>query len=380
MIGCIRMILFVLALSPLASGQEHRGGLEQARARWEHMSPAERARIEQHFAEFQGLPEAEREQMKSNLDRVAEVRRQIEERIPDELRAKLEQLEPSERHQVLREYIESAMGERAERLREKMSPELLQKLDSATPAEREELLRARLDELRKRAPRALEFLGRQLDLPREEIERLKALPPQEMRSALADLGRREMERRGPPPGVDQKEFRGWLELPPRECMERMHCHGMRGFRGEGDQHGPPPDGRPNGRPEGRDGDRGQRPGGPPPPDGPRGPRRESRLDAEGTNTVLRAMRPEPQWIVDLAGQPREQRHEEIEKRIHGRVVESLRTQAAVTPEEITRLDSLNGREFFDALREIIGDPPRGFGDRRRREHPRDDGQPPLRKD
>ncbi len=391
MMYCIRWILLLVALTPLAFGQELGGGLEQARARWEHMSPAERARIAQHFNEFRGLSEAERERMVSHLNRVAEARREIEARIPDELRAKLEQLEPSERHQVLREYVESAMGERAERLREKMSPELLQKLDGATPAEREELLRTRREELRNRAPRVIDYLGRQLALPPEEIERLKALPPQEMRSAIGDLGRREMERHGPPPGVDPQEFRGWHELPPPEFMERMHCHGMRGFRGDGERGGPPdgrsrfgeigppdapfggtPGARPEVRPEGREGERGARSGGPLPTDGPRGPRRESRLTTEGQTLVLRAVRPEREWIVELAAQPREARREEIEKRIHARVVESLRTQTAVSAAELARLDSLRGREFFEALHGIIGDPPRAFGERRRHEPPRDE--------
>ena len=390
MLNFIRWILLVVALMPLASSQEPAGGIEQARARWEHMSPAERARIAQHFDEFRGLPEAEREKLKSHLNRVAEARRDIEARIPEELRAKLAQLQPAERHQVLREYVESTMGERAERLREKMSPELLAKLETATPAEREELLRARQEELRKRAPRVIAYLGRQLALPPEEIERLKALPPQEMFDAIGDLGRREMQRRGPPPGVDAPEFKRWLELPPPEFMERMHCHGMRGFRAEGEHEGPlegrppfgefgPPQGRHEGRPGGRGGDLSAHQGGGPPED-VRGPRRESRLSSEGQTQILRVLRPDSTWIVELAGQSREDRREEIEKRIHARVIDNLRTQPVVTAEELARLDSLGGREFFEALRDIIGDPPRGFGEHRRRDRPHDDQPPPPRQD
>ncbi|HUR29382.1 MAG TPA: DUF3106 domain-containing protein, partial [Planctomycetota bacterium] len=94
----ITKILLVVALISSACAQERAGGLEQARARWERMSPAERARIAQHFDEFRGLPVAERERMKSHLKRIAEARREIEAGIPDELRTKLEQLEPAERH------------------------------------------------------------------------------------------------------------------------------------------------------------------------------------------------------------------------------------------------------------------------------------------
>ena len=125
MFHCIRWLLMLVALAPLASSQEHGRDLDQARARWEHMSPAERARIAQHFDEFRGLPDDERARMLAHLQRVAEARRAIEASMPQELRAKLETLEPVERHQVLREYVESTMGERAERLREKLSPELV---------------------------------------------------------------------------------------------------------------------------------------------------------------------------------------------------------------------------------------------------------------
>ncbi|MEO7153971.1 MAG: DUF3106 domain-containing protein [Planctomycetota bacterium] len=400
---CIRWILLLVALVPLAMGQEHGPELDQARSRWEHLSPAERARIAQHFDEFRGLPEAERARMMSHLNRLAQARREIEARIPEELRAKLSQLAPEERREVLREYVEITMGERAERLREKMSPEELTRLDGATPAEREELLHARREELRDRAPRALTYLAGQLQLPPEEIERLKALPPHEMLDALAGLGRREMERRGPPPGVDPEEFKRWLELPPHEFMERMHGHGMRGFRGDGER-GPPPDGRgrpgglgrpggppdgpggrPGVRPEGRGGERGPRPG-MPPPEGPRGPRREGRLGTEGQRIVGRAMRPDSQWIVELADLPRESRREEVLKRIHARVIEVLGTQPAVTPAELAKLDALQGPEFFEALRDIVGDLPRGPGElgrgpgeHRRRDRPRDEPPPPPRK-
>lgn len=387
-------LLLAFAWMPSALGQEQAGRLEQARERWERMSPAERARIAQHFNEFRGLSEAERERMKSHLNRIADARREIEASIPAELRTKLDRLESRERHQVLREYVESRMGERAERLREKMSPELVQKLDSATPAEQENLLRARREELRKRAPGAIDYLARQLALPPEEVARLKALPLEEMRRAIGDLGRRDMERRGPPPGVDPREFERWHNLPPPEFMERMHGHGQRGFRGDGERGGPPPEGQHPPR-DGRDGrggegrrpeGRGQfgpdAPGGPPPdgprggpppdgdhrdgPEGPRPPRREGRLSAEGQKAVLKSLRRESEWIVELAELPREQRNEEIDRRVRARVVENLRSAPNVTPEELARLDTLKGREFFEALRDIVGDPPRGFGDRRRR--------------
>src|SRR5687768_2557089 len=206
----LRWIACLLLLAPLAAAQQ-RGGLEQARERWQNMSPAERERIAQRFDEFRDLPEAERQRVMSHLRRVAEARREIEARIPPEMKAKLDRLDPHERRQVLREYVESAMAERGERLREKLPPEFVEKLESATPAQREELLRLRREEWRERsAPSVLAKLGRELELPPEELARLQALPPPEMLAEIARLGRRLIERRGPPPGVTPEEFRSWL--------------------------------------------------------------------------------------------------------------------------------------------------------------------------
>ena len=378
----------VAPLAPVATGQERAPALDQARARWERMSVEERGRIKQRFDEFRGLPEAERERVTAHLSRVAQTRREIEARIPDEMRAKLDQLDPHQRHEVLREYVESTMGERADRLREKMSPELLAKLQSASPAEREVLLRGRSDELRERcAPRAIKYLGRRLELPPEEVARLEGLPGPEQLAAVEELGRRELQRRGPPPGVGAQEFRGWQELPPPEFMDRMHRHGMRGFRD--DIGGPPMDrdqrgdggrheGRPESGPEGWPGERGPRPGdGPGGP--PRGPRRESKLAPDVHRQVQRAGRPDPLWIVDLAHLPPEERRAEMMERSHARILDVLRAQKEVTAEELTALEALRGREFFEAVRDVIGDPPQEFGDRRRRDGPRDgppEGPPP----
>ena len=92
--------------------------------------------------------------------------------------------------------------------------------------------------------------------------------------------------------------------------------------------------------------------------------------------VLRALRPDSQWIIELATQPREVRRQEIFKRTRVRVVELLRAQPGVTAEEITRLEGLEGREFMEALREIAGDPPMGGpGEWRRRDRPRNEPPP-----
>jgi len=386
----LRSCAVLLVVAPLALAQDGPRGLEQARERWERMTPAERERIQQRFEQFRELPQHERERVEAHLKRIEQARREIEARIPAELRAKLDTLEPEARRQVLREYVEAAMGERAERLRGKMSPQLLSQLESATPAEREKLLCARRDQLREHAPQALSYLAKKQGLPPEEVERLKALPADQQLAAVEQLGRREIERRGPPPGVSPEEFQRWLSLPPHELMERMQRNGGCGFRGRGDHSGPP-DGR-----KGPPGEPGAREGGWPPrrdgegrPEGNRGPRREGKISSEARAQAYAALRPESQWFLELADRPREERREEISRRVRAKVSEVLRAQPKLSEEEVARLESLPGKDYFDALRELAGDPPYNFRsgprgapppgtDHTRRDRPRDD--PPPRKD
>jgi hypothetical protein len=377
----LRWIAVLVAIASLSFAQQNQTGLEQARERWERMTPAERVRIAERFAEFRELPQAERERMAAHLRRVDEVRREIEAGIPDELRATLETLEPAARRLVLREYVESALGERAERLRNKMSPELLRQLESATPAEREQLLRARREELREEgAPQLLHYLAKKQNLPPEEVARLQALPRKEMLAALEQLGRSEIERRGPPPGVNDEEFARWLKLPPHELMERMQRSGGCGFRGRRDFDGPPDARQGSGERE-----RGfERWKGEGRPDSNRGPRRESRLSRDAQVQVFSALRPQPEWIVELASEAQDVRREEIGRRVRVKVVEVLLAQPQLDAQEIAALELLEGREVFEALREIVGDPPAGFGERFRsgarggpgRGNPEEHGGPP----
>ena len=94
---------------------------------------------------------------------------------------------------------------------------------------------------------------------------------------------------------------------------------------------------------------------------------------------MRAMRPDSQWIIELATEPREVRRQEIFKRVRARVVDLLRLQPGISVEEVTRIESLEGREFMEALREIAGDPlMSGSGEWRHRDRPRNEPSPPPR--
>lgn len=413
----------ILEGGPSRGAERHAGAdapeharVEAARSRWERMSPEERERMSRLYSRLRDLSPEERTRMQAQLERMARVRREIEENLPPEFVAKLEKLAPEERREVLREYVGLAIGERAERLRERMPEDFVKKLEGMDPGRRGEMLHDPKAPWREEyADRALGYLGRQLQLPAEEVERIRALPPDAKRDAVFELGRREMKRRGPPPGVSKEEFESWTNLPPEECLRRLRDHGMRGFRGgpggpggPGDHKGPPPGeehrfrgGRPPGEPGefGRPEHRGGRPEGPEHPDkfrGPEGagapggpgrpgglggpgipgPRRAGKVGDEVRSQVFQALfRPDKEWVVELAGETREARRAEIERRLRMRVDTILRAQSTVTAEEVDRLLVLEGREYFQALCEIVGDPRPDWGGPRRRDHGRENLPP-----
>lgn len=356
----LRLLLALCMIAPAAFGQA--GDLQAARERWERLSNEERARLSERFDEFRNMPEAERERMRAHLARIAEARREIEASIPAQTRARLDGLDEASRRQVLREYVELAMSERAERLRAKMSPDLCKRLEGASLSEREALLRERRGELHERgAPRVIDYLGRKLDLPGEEIERLKGLPAEQRAASIEALSKRELARRGPPPGVSPEEYQRWLELPPREMFECLHRRGVRGF---GPDRGGPPDRQGAGAardvpgPGGRDG---RLADGPHPEGGakgsPRGPRREGRIAKSAQAEVWSALRPEAAWVLELAELSRDERREEIGRRARAKAIDVLRRSPEVTAQDLQRLEASSGREFHAALREIAGDPP-----------------------
>jgi hypothetical protein len=327
--NALRRSLVCLALllcgAPLFAKQDN----ATPRERWERMTPEERAKMQDRFERFRKLGPEQREMLIQRAARIEKLKSEFFAHMDPELRAKLGRLEPRERREVLREYIEQRLIERGRHMGELLPPKLRRELENARPEERPRMMREFLEQQRReRSQRMLERAAEKLDLDASEVERIKALPDEQRFEAMLDLQRklvtRAFEEHGLPKWISSDEWSAMQKLPLREFFERFrelrreHApdsgHGA-GFREHfGDHHvALPPD-------------------------------------------VRDALRPDPAWWVELSKLPRDERRAAIEARIHDRLLERLAAHGELaSPEEIESLRAKQGRAFLEAFHSLMAE-------------------------
>lgn len=183
--------LALLAPSARAAQQPAAGELSGAAERWSRLEPAERAELERRFERFQALDEAQRAALRERAEQLREERRSLLEVLPEGDRERLEALPPDVRARILRRQQTELARLRGERLRAALPEPLLESLRDAPPHDRPRMLDQWRDGLREqrlpRLPRSPR--GRFVDLPAEELERLRDLPRAERLEALRALSR-----------------------------------------------------------------------------------------------------------------------------------------------------------------------------------------------
>lgn len=335
-----RYLLFALALcAPLfAQGLPQKAARPSPRERWEHMAPEQRRDLEQRFQKWQRLPPDERERM---ADRMRDLEQRIDarlERLSSEENGKLTGLAPEERRAVVRELVLSELRERGQTLRAKLPPEWLDKLERAGPCERRPLFEQFRHGVREHGGRgAILALGRELDLPEAEVQRLLALPGEQQMPAIDRLRRVQIERRvaehGLPAQLDAETYALLGALPDREFLrewERRRPEPFEGGRRGGERWGGerPPRGGPEGGPRRF---------------GARGPERFGPEDTD--------CRPRLDDLIEFRHMPPAERQRALGERMRTRALERLELRG-LAPERLEALRKLQGPEFFRALREL----------------------------
>jgi hypothetical protein len=300
------------------------------------------------------MDEAQRRALVERFQRIQSAEEKLRARIPAEAREDLAQLDPGARRDAWREMLAHEMAQRGRELREMLPPQWRQRIEATPPHERPRVLEEFRRHLRgDLADRAVHALGRDLDLPPAEVERLRGLPPDARAREIAELHRRDLVRRveqhGLPPSVSPDEWARWKALPTPEFLELWKARVKGGPR--------PPDGAPspNARPQ-RDGAR--------PP----------QLDPERMRKLGDSMRPDPRWFAELSKLDPEARREAVDGRIRERVLKHLEALPELFDAvELARLRALRFHELLDAVRARVREvapppPPRGEA------HP--PGQPP----
>lgn len=359
----VRLLLPLCLVAVAFARQAESPTLERARQRWERLSPDDQARYRDRYERYQALGEDERRGLAERARRVHEAKERLRATLSEEMRAKLDGLEPRQRETVINELVQNELRARGARIREKLPADVVERLERARPEERGRILFACQKETREKfAGEAIGRLGRKLGLPEAEIERLKSLPGPERVAAALELGKqssmREVNESGLPPGVSAAQWNELSALPPNEFFERVrHHHHEHDWRGGGLDH--------------RDKDgREFRRGGPP------------SLPRE----LMEALRPSAEDVLRYADLPADERRARIFELRRGRVIAMLAERKMCDEQRLAELGTLDEGALYRRLRELFprserpgerrggrGGPPPDGGDGR---EPRDPPPPP----
>ena len=305
---------------------ERKVDLDAARRRWERLSPEEQARLRDRYEKLRAMGEAERRELERQRLHIERVRRDLLARLDDAERARLNALSADEREKLLDEMVADELRGQARRVEEKLPHDWRERLKQASPEDRRRFFKDFKRQVRQEwGPRALESLGAELDVPREEVEAWKALPADRQRELLLELAkrqrRREVAEHGLPRGVDPAEWERLEGLPP----ERFFEEAMRLRESSGWEPGRPFFGHP-------------------PEDGPDAWR-------DGARRFRSAARRRPEDRLEFAHLSPEQRRVQVEQHRRQRLIGAVRDSGLVAPEQLEELSRLPDDQFWKRARE-----------------------------
>jgi hypothetical protein len=314
-------------------GAPHGRPSPEAIERWKRLSPEERARLRERFEAWKGMDEDERAELRRRHERLREAEREVRRDLPPDARRCLEGLGAHERRELLREHLEHELVERGRRMRRLLPPELREQLESASPEERARLM----GELRQRFEQeglrhGLKEVGRQLELPPQEVEALLGLPVEVQRAKLLQLRRLEILRRvsreGLPEWITPQQWAEWQGLSDERFLQRLH----------------------SARP---------------------------RRGGDGPRELWRLMRPDPRWFEELAALSPEARRDELDRRLAARLLQQLEGRPELLPpEQLEALRALPPPEVLERVRARLRGPGGDrHGDRGERGRGRDGPRP-----
>lgn len=307
--------------------------LESVRQRWERLPPEEQARLREIYERYRSLSEDERRALIARSRRVSEEKERVRAQLSDEARANLQKLAPEKRREVLHDLVEGVARDRGARIREKMPEAWINRLDEARPEDRARYLADFQHQARERVARgAIDKIGRKLELSKDEVERLKALPEPQRAASVLELRNRlstkDAAEFGLPPGVTQAQWNEWQALPPEEFFEVMQR-----YRREHEWQQAERSGDPQTAPS---------------------PER-----VRAYRALEEALRPRALEFVQLADLSPAERRQRLAELRRARVMVVLRDNALAAPERLAELARLPEGEFVRALREIFPAAPLG---------------------
>ncbi len=206
--------------------QERRGADEHRELveRWLRKSPEERALLRERFEQLKSLPREDKAELHERARRLRELEQEARAEASESDRAEVERLPPQRARDFWRERAIARGRDAGRVLRERLPEDLRRRLENAPPSERREILRQLRDtEGDRRSRSALGDLGRRLDLLPDEIKALEALPLRERFAAIIELKRRHIEQRvreeGLPPSIDERRWERLRKMDDERFIE-----------------------------------------------------------------------------------------------------------------------------------------------------------------
>lgn len=206
----LRTIFVLLVVCASAAFARQRDGgqhdsprrLEEARERWERLSPVEQARLRERFDRLRQMPANDRAALEDRAKYLAEAMRQVAERLTPEQTEVIARIDPQRRRALLRDLAMIEGGDRAARVRAALPDALREKLESVPPEQRARMLFEFEHRRRERSREQIgEILSKRFGLSPQEWARIDALPEPERMLEIAKLKRDargpDAERRGP---------------------------------------------------------------------------------------------------------------------------------------------------------------------------------------
>lgn len=341
--------LAILAASAVSSSaaplaQDDSSSSPGARERWERLSHEEKARMKERFERFQKMGAQERRELEDRHRKLKRTRRRVESDLSPEMRERLSKLTDRAHREIVGELVEEELRAEGRRLRTKLPDSLRERFERASPEQRQRFfVEFKQKTLPRMSLRAITELAGALELDREEVRRIKALPPRERVEMVFELRKRieakAVERDGLPEGLSRGRWEELVSLSPREFYEVA----MRLDRRAHDAA-------------------------PMDPERIRAlPKAERRRRA--ADRILHAMRASPEEHLDLAHLSPQERRAQVEHRRRQRVMEIIRLHEAFAPEKLARIEAMSDGEFFSDVRRLLHEVGPA---RHRRPHPQRD--------
>ena len=348
LLSILRALLFVViaffALGPSGFTRQAADApsptLELARQRWERLTPAEKERLRERYDSYRSLSEEDRRNLANRARRLRDDAQRVQSSLPPETREKMQKLDPEKRREVMKDIVAGEAREKGARIREKMPEAWIERLEKARPEDRGRFLAEFQHKARERvALAAIDKIGKRLELPKLEIERLQKLPGAERAVAVLELknklSTKDAAEFGLPGGITAEQWEEWQKLPPEQFFEAMQrLRHERQVRADEANSARPSEAASQTEtlsPE--------------------------RLHA--AKSVLEALRLRPEDIVELADLPQPQREARILEKRRERVLGALAQTGFATADQLAELRRLPEASFVRAVRDLL--PPIGAG-------------------